>query len=151
MTSPSGNSVGASTVISGGVKPRAALVLVAAVGLAIASCQSSSPPPGFVIGGIAPCSGLPPNLVPNLPRYAAGTVTVLRGQVHESAAQIVLPTTVVTQETVGTNEQYEFTLAPGQYVLRVLYAGAATPGPGWLSITVKSGQTLRADFPNACK
>ena len=96
-----------------------------------------------VTGGIIPCSGLPN---PNLPQYSAGTVTVLKGQVTwksmgQGNLQDVLPTDVVAQERVGTNETYRFVLDPGRYVIQ---AGVYT------SVTLQPGDDVHVDVPNLC-
>jgi hypothetical protein len=63
-----------------------------------------TPPAGYgvIVGGIEPCSGLPP---PTPLVFAAGTVIVMSGG------------TEVTSTHVTKGSQYRFTLLPGAYVL----------------------------------
>src|SRR5438132_2351119 len=93
-----------------------AIGLVTAL-LVILSGGLSSPPSakGVVTGRIAPCMGLP---IPDGPRYAAGTVFVLQGQVRwksEGHGNYVdmLPSDVVARQDVATNQAYWFALEPG--------------------------------------
>jgi hypothetical protein len=129
----------------------AMLALMAACGANPAVHQGT----GVVTGGIMPCSGLAPSMDPNLPHYAAGTVTVLKGKVTwqttgPGVKQAVFPTTVVASERVSTNQRYSFTLAPGDYVLRARFLSPGNVVP-WTSLTVQGGRTVRRDVPNMCK
>jgi hypothetical protein len=96
-----------------------------------------------VTGGIIPCSGLPD---PNGPRYSAGTVSVLKGQVGWNSTgqgnlREVLPTEVVARQRVGPNETYRFVLEPGRYVIQSgVYA----------SVTLQPGDDVYVDVPNLC-
>jgi hypothetical protein len=131
---------------------RRATALIAALGLALVSIATGSafipvPPSvnGVVSGGIVPCSALPS---PDSPRYAAGTVTVLKGQVGWAStgsgnAVNILPATVVARERVVTDATYWFELPPGQYVLEANEAQYA-------SVTVHAGDNLSVDIPNPC-
>jgi hypothetical protein len=104
----------------------------------------------LVVGGIEPCSGLPPSMVKNLPRYAAGTVVVLAGRITRSRrGGFSLPRRVVARETVKVNTRYRFALFPGHYVLiaRMPHANVRP----FVEITVREGMTVRADIPNMCK
>ena len=122
---------------------------VAALAATTAGCATADT--GTVTGGIIPCSALP---VSGEPLYAAGTVTVLEGQVHwrstsPGTSVQVLPTTVVVTEHVGVDTSYDFTLRPGDYVLRARFAPPATVEPS-ASVTVHAGQTEHIDIPNMC-
>jgi hypothetical protein len=114
---------------------------------ALSGCASSNT--GTVTGGIEPCSGLGGG-----PRYAAGTVTVLQGTVGwrtvDGSTVDVFPTTDVTQQTVGTNSTYSFSLQPGQYVLQARFSTPSDIVP-WVQVTVRSGETVHADIVNSCK
>jgi opacity protein-like surface antigen len=116
---------------------------------ALSGCASSST--GSVTGGIDPCSGLG---IATTPRYVAGTVTVLKGTVGwqdvNGSATDVFPTIVVAQQEMGVNGRYDFTLAPGEYVLRARFSVASDVTP-WVQVTVRTGQALHADITNACK
>jgi hypothetical protein len=131
-----------------------------------AGCSSPSPVPthpqlpagqGAVVGGIAPCHGLPPT--PGGPTYVAGTVTVFRGQVTwkpagPGSSVAVLPTAQVAEQTVGTNATYRFVLDPGSYVLQAHYAGArfasADAVVPFIAVTVRSGVVAPVSIPNEC-
>jgi hypothetical protein len=127
---------------------RRSLLALALLG-ALSGCASSNT--GTVTGGIDPCSGLP---MAGAPRYVAGTVTVLQGTVGwqsvNGTATDVFPTTVVAQQQVGVNGTYDFTLAPGEYVLQAHFLVSSDVVP-WAQITVRAGQTLHADITNSCK
>ena len=147
----------------------------------LAACSPSARPPrtstsptiatgvAVVTGGISPCRAIP---FPNGPRYAAGTVTVLRGQITWTSigggdSQPILPTDVADRAEVGVNGTYRFVLAPGHYVLvatfappsngppvsRVLVNGvaqpASTPEP-FVEVTARAGSTVEAGIPNVC-
>jgi hypothetical protein len=136
---------------------RRALV-VAAVAVAVAAgCSSGNT--GTVTGGIIPCAAL---FYSGEPHYAAGTVTVLEGQVHwrstgPGTSEEVLPTTVVVGEQVGVDASYDFILGPGDYVLRARFPPPSFPVPSgsviepWVAVTVHAGQTEHIDIPNMCK
>ena len=123
--------------------------------LAAACSPFSSAPTGMAVvtGGIVPCSGLPPNLVPNLPKYSAGTVTVLRGKPYIRGNLGYLPTEVVTRQQVGQNQTYRFTLRPGDYVLQAKFPPVNGVQPNIepdTALTLRAGQTLNRDIPNEC-
>jgi hypothetical protein len=104
-----------------------------------------------VTGGIIPCAGIPD---PNGPYYAAGTVTVLRGQVswqNEGPGYFadVLPTRVVAGERVAANGTYLFVLEPGEYVLEAQFPPPSNVLP-YTAVTVNAGDNLRVDIPNMC-
>jgi hypothetical protein len=107
---------------------------------------------GLVIGGILPCRGIA--IAASAPRYAAGTVAVLRGQVGwkpvaTGATVPVLPDAVVAQETVTENSLYRFELDPGQYVFQAHYDYPSVVVP-FIAVTVKAGDIVRIDIPNNC-
>jgi len=127
------------------VRARGPITGFIAVTLVVLSTAAFVIPEGkaVVTGGIIPCSGLPN---PNLPQYSAGTVTVLKGQVTwkstgQGNLQEVLPTDVVAQQRVGTNETYRFVLDPGRYVVQ---AGV------YASVTLQPGDDIYVDVPNLC-
>jgi hypothetical protein len=100
-----------------------------------------------VSGGIVQCSGI---WDPTAPRYAAGTVTVLKGQVTwKSAASPdlvpVLPTTVVATERVGPDSTYFFVLEPGRYVLQARYS-APIEVALFSEVTVQPGDDVSLDL-----
>ncbi len=107
-----------------------------------------------VIGGIDPCIGAAPvNGVPRGPRYAAGTVTALRGQMTWKSLgrgnrAPVFPTHVVGTARVGTNRTYRFVLAPGHYVLRarLLHSNVTSLA----QVRLKQGTVVHVDIPNMC-
>jgi hypothetical protein len=114
----------------------------------------SPPPPGqaILIGGITPCQGLP---IPNGPRYSAGVVDVLKGQVTwrttaPGTQQAVFPESVVAEQRVATNGSYRFVLSPGSYVLRAHYNATPANSTPWMQVILVSGTTVRADIPNSC-
>lgn len=118
--------------------------------------QSHASPPastsavGVVVGGIQPCAALPPSVATNLPRYAAGTVTVLMGApAYQPGGNIELPSAAVTQQSVAQNSTYRFELAPGDYVLVARFAPPANVMP-FTTVTVKAGSTVEKDIPNEC-
>lgn len=130
---------------------RRATALVAALGLALSSVatwSASVPEPpsvrASITGGIVPCSVLSSWDG----RYAAGTVTVLNGQVKWASTKSgntaeLLPTTVVAREHMVTNATYWFELEPGTYVLKASDAQYTT-------ITLRAGDNVRVDIPNPC-
>jgi hypothetical protein len=122
-----------------------ALLLLAAM----AGCSSGNT--GTVTGGIIPCVALG---ISGEPHYAAGTVTVLKGQLHwrstgPGTSVIVFPAAVVVTEQVGLDASYDFILGPGDYVLRARFPGPANIEQ-WVSVTVRAGQTQHVDIPNTC-
>jgi hypothetical protein len=122
-----------------------ALLLLAAM----AGCSSGNT--GMVTGGIIPCAALG---FSGEPHYAAGTVTVLEGQVHwrstgPGTSVQVFPTTVVVTEQVGVDASYDFILPSGEYVLRARFPPPANVEPS-VSVTVRAGQTQHIDIPNTC-
>jgi hypothetical protein len=117
--------------------------------MAMAGCSPGNT--GTVTGGIIPCEALG---IAGEPHYAAGTVTVLEGQIHwrttgPGTSVQVFPTTVVVTEQVGVDTSYDFTLRPGGYVLRARFAPPANVEPS-VSVTVHAGQTEHIDIPNMC-
>lgn len=106
-----------------------------------------------VTGGIRPCSGLPPRMGRGLPRYAAGTVLVLRGRLawrkdRRGIRTLILPHHVVARETVKVNHLYRFALPPGSYVLTARLPHADERP--FVQIRVKEGVDIHADIPNMC-
>ena len=102
---------------------------------------------GVVSGGIFQCSGL---MVPGAPRYAAGTVTVLEGQVFWKASTSpdlvpVLPTKVVASQRVGIDAEYFFVLEPGRYVLQATYSDPIDVEP-FADVVVEPGDDIRVDL-----
>jgi hypothetical protein len=103
---------------------------------------------GFVVGGIAPCTGLFKNV--KLPRYAAGTVSLLNGPMSRTPEGAWrLPKHVVAKQTVRVNGTYRFAVVPGHYVLaaRLAHSNAG----GFLRVNVREGVTVHANIPNTCK
>ena len=103
----------------------------------------------IVAGGIIPCSALPN---PTLRHYAAGVVTVLKGQVTWKSApqgnlQDVLPTTVIGEQRVGINATYRFVLEPGRYVVK---AAKSSDFGAYTSVVLQPGDDLHIDIPNVC-
>ena len=98
-----------------------------------------------------PCEGIP---IENRPRYAAGTVDVLQGNVSwkdvgHGDKLLIFPPTLVAQETVAANGTYRFELPAGSYVLRAGFPPPANVQP-WASVEVKSRASVRRDIPNMC-
>jgi hypothetical protein len=124
------------------------LALLAVLGIGYGALAVSSR--GIVVGGLDSCSAIP---APDQPRYAAGTVAVLKGHIAWRAAGsdhavAVFPTVVVDQRDVGVNGMYLFVLDKGDYVLRGNYRSAtATP---WIELTVTPGTVAYVDVPNMC-
>lgn len=141
---------------------------------ALAACSPSAGPlrassspnvaPGVAVvtGGIAPCRGIS---YPTDPKYAAGTVTVLRGQVTwtdvgSGASAVIFPTDVAAHASVGVNGTYRFVLVPGHYVLVATLPAPANPQPmtglpppnaqPFTEVTVHGGSTVQAGIPNMC-
>lgn len=107
----------------------------------------------LVLGGIQPCSGLPPQRVRARPRYAAGTVSVLAGRLswgpwRHGTRALIYPRHIVAQQTVRVNAMYRFALLPGHYVLtaRLPHANVRP----FVQIVVREGTTVHADIPNMC-
>jgi hypothetical protein len=126
------------------------MVGILVVGLTFLICACERSTTGIVVGGIQPCYGIAPQTPPG---YAAGTVVVLRGVTTLKTAgpgvqQTVFPTETVTTALVRKDEQYRFSLPPGQYVL-VAHLEAASVVP-WVSVSVTAGQTTHEDIPNMC-
>ena len=138
------------------------LGVVALIGLvAFAGCNKSGTPPvptrapasgntAIVVGGIIPCSGLP---MFHGPRYAAGTVTVLRGWPTERSIgygtfEMVWPKPEVATASVRTNATYRFVLAPGRYTLKGRFPhGNVRP---FARLTAKSHKISHVNIPNMC-
>ena len=131
-----------------------ASILGALLLLAMSDCGSVSirqASDGIVVGGIVPCEGIP---IENGPRYGAGKVDVLRGNVTWKDAGhgdklLILPPTLVAEETVVANGTYRFELPAGSYVLRADLPPPANVQP-WVSVEVKSRASVRRDIPNMC-
>ena len=127
------------------------LALAAAVLIAVWVALGVPAGDGVVVGGIDPCGAL---VTPGGLAYAAGTVTVYKGQVAwrstgPGTSTIVFPPVVVAHATVGANSTYRFVLAPGHYVLGAHYLGDGN-GVSYTDTTVKAGTTTEADIPNEC-
>lgn len=115
---------------------------VIGVALLLSGCQPggeaspvASPTAGYavIVGGIEPCSGLPP---PTPMVFAAGTVIVMGGG------------TEVASTHVTKGSQYRFTLLPGAYVL---FGQDDRGGPqSWVDVTLKVGQVVHQDIPDRC-
>lgn len=106
----------------------------------------------FVVGDIMPCTGLFPGASKNLklPRYAAGTVFVLKGPMRRTPeGGWSLPKHVVAKQTVRVNATYRFAVFPGHYVLAARLAHSNAEG--FLHVTVREGVTVHAVIPNSCK
>ncbi len=107
-----------------------------------------------VIGGIAPCIGAAPvHGAPRGTRYAAGTVTVLRGKLTwkrlgRGNRTMIFPTHVVGRASVGENRTYRFVLAPGQYVLRARLSHSNVAS--FAQVILKRGTVVHVDIPNMC-
>src|SRR5712691_2650905 len=140
--------------------------VIAALGVlaTLVSCQTSSavsvvsgtPSPvgkAIVTGGLVGCSAplpCPYNAAP----YVAGIVTVLAGHVNGHSTGCgtstdVLPTTVVTQQSVTTYAKYRFVLDPGSYVLQARFPPPSKVAP-FTSVTLRAGDNLRVDIPDGC-
>jgi hypothetical protein len=94
------------TALGRRLAPLLALLLL----IAMAGCAAGDT--GTVTGGIIPCAALG---IPGEPHYAAGSVTVLEGQIHwrttgPGTSVQVFPTTVVVTEQVGVDTSYDFVL-----------------------------------------
>ena len=122
--------------------------------LVMVGCGSNTLPTGMgaVIGGIIPCAGI---VMPGGPHYAAGSVTVLKGQIASRPSSPpgtsvdVFPTEVVAHQSVPVNAQFHFVLPSGRYVLRAQFPPPANVHP-FATVTVRSGATLSRDIPNMC-
>ncbi len=98
-------------------------------------------------GGIDFCAGVFPKAYP---RFVAGTVKVFRGTLKSEPAspsngvQYVLPGVAVARAKVGVNQEFQFILPPGDYVLDV--------GPPWsaVEVVVRPGATSVKDIPGGC-
>ncbi len=127
------------------------LAIVVAIGMGAAGVIPATT--GRVQGGIVPCRAIPD---PHGPRYAAGVVTVLKGDMTWRSTGSaggpsvvgVPPTAVVASRSVGRDAVYEFTPAPGRYVLTAAYRDS-TARP-YIAITVNPGDDLLVDIPNVC-
>jgi hypothetical protein len=133
--------------------------VTSAIALLTIGCNASPPPSAtprvptdqaIVSGGILPCKALP---VSGGPRFAAGFVEVLKGQMTSRPSspgiqQLVFPELVVTEQHVATNGSYRFVLSPGSYVLRAHYS---TPGiTPFKEVVLAPGSAVTADIPNMC-
>jgi hypothetical protein len=126
--------------------------------LALTGCNKAGTPSpqsrggmAVVVGGIIPCSGLPAR---GGPRYAAGTVSVLRGRltkktIGRGSYDFVFPKRVVGKATVGQNTPYRFVLSPGHYIFRASYLlGNVHP---FAQVTLKARTVSHIDIPNMCR
>lgn len=111
-----------------------------------------------MVGGIAPCYGLPPT--PGGPTSVAGTVTVFRGKITwkpdgPGSYLAVLPTARVADQSVATNANYRFVLDPGSYVLQAHFTAAGDAYPDavtpFIGVTVRAGLETDQSIINACK
>ena len=123
----------------------------AAVGSAGFVFTAAAPSTGTLTGGIDPCEGIP---IPGGPKYAAGTVVVLRGTVTwrttgPGTSALVLPTQVVASESVKVDQTYSFRLPPGSYVLVAHFPPPSNVTP-FVSVTVTAGTSQSANIPNMC-
>jgi hypothetical protein len=128
----------------GSARSRVTGLLAAALALLSSAAFVVPDVKGIVTGGIIPCAGIP---IPDSPHYAAGTVTVLKGQVSWKSAEqgftaMVFPSNVVAQQRVDTNTTYRFVLEPGQYVLQA--------GNAFTTATLQPSDDLFVDIPNMC-
>jgi hypothetical protein len=133
------------TALGRRLAPLLALLLL----IAMAGCAAGDT--GTVTGGIIPCAALG---LPGEPHYAAGSVTVLEGQIHwrttgPGTSVQVFPTTVVVTEQVGVDASYDFVLPAGDYVLRARFPRPANIEP-WAAVTLRAGQAQHVDIPNMC-
>lgn len=138
------------------------LILVGVISLGACGKAGPAPKPtpthipapmGIVTGGIAPCVGaIFPRM--HLPRYAAGTVTVLKGRFREKKIgpgtfADVFPRQVAARVAVRKNSKYRLVLPPGHYVLKASYPhGNVHP---FIGVNVRVGKTVHADIPDMCK
>lgn len=134
---------------------------VSALALFTVGCSRSAPPPStpsppphgqaVLTGGIIPCAGIP---VRNGPRYSAGLVDVLKGQVTWRTTapgnqQAVFPESVVTEQRVSTNGSYRFVLGPGRYVLQAHFPAPVNVTP-FTEVVLATGTVVTVDIPNMC-
>jgi hypothetical protein len=98
--------------------------------LVLASC-SSTPADGTITGVASPCTG-PLSPVP----YSKLPVTVY---LSEGAH------TVAHQSVTGAHA-YRFVVPPGEYVVATHEGNGSNP----VSVTVRSGETTRANIPSYC-
>ncbi|HZT95396.1 MAG TPA: hypothetical protein VFB34_01035 [Chloroflexota bacterium] len=106
---------------------------------------------GAVVGGIYPCVGLQAQQS-GVPKYAAGTVTVLRGHVHfrhrGGQSNPVFPRRLSARVTLRRDESYHFLLPPGHYVLKE--TSLHSDVEPWTSVVVVQGATKHVNIPNIC-
>ena len=124
------------------------LAVLAVLGIAFGGLALSGK--GIVVGGLDSCAAIPD---PNQPHHAAGTVTVLKGNVAWRAegsdhSVAVFPTAVVERREVGANGLYLFVLDKGSSVLQGNYR-TATAVP-WIELTITPGTVAQVDVPNMC-
>ncbi len=105
---------------------------------------------GAVTGGIGRCDALG---VPG-PKYMAGAVTVLRGQIkwHKTSSgnfATILPKHVAGRTHVGMDETNRFVLAPGYYVLTARFPPPSDYRP-LIGFKLRAGEAPRVDLPNQC-
>ena len=128
----------------------APVLLASVVVTTMVACAPPNGGKGSIVGGISPCEGV---FIPGGPQFAAGTVTVMRGQVRWQSvgngnSQAVFPSDIVGTQTVGTNQVFQFQLDPGTYVVRAKYVGGNVQP--YTTVEVRAGVTARADIPNEC-
>jgi hypothetical protein len=129
-----------------------------------ASSSSSSGLPagyGIVVGGIEPDTVCMPSMNGVLVRgqfhgvYAAGTVTVMRGNFFNTSVWIPDPLTAYLQtvatQVVPKGGEYRVMLPSGPYVLERTERGTGTiTGGPWVNVLVAAGQTTSIDLPSGC-
>jgi hypothetical protein len=109
---------------------------------------------GRVTGYIDACLGI---YFPGAPRYAAGTVTALRGRetwrnIGDGDSLPQLPpaaTATAARRHVAAGQAFSFDLTAGQYALVARYDDGN--GRNIVNVTVTAGQVLHLDFPDICK
>jgi hypothetical protein len=113
---------------------------------------ASSEDRGVVVGGIWPCDAL----VTRPLSFVGGTVAVLQGAVRlapleKGVSRTVLPRHLVAVQTVSASHEYRFDLPPSKYVLKLLrYSNGPLPPLAFVSVTVVSGRTVKANIPDVC-
>jgi hypothetical protein len=126
-----------------------------AIGVAVGGVL---PPSGArLTGGITWCQALTDRPIPGETRYVQGLVQLLKGDVswqpdpsNPGVLQDVLPTEVVAQETVGTDDRYSFEFSPGHYVLYAPQSAGVSNAFRYVEVTLKRGDNVIVDIPNNC-
>ena len=156
--SRNGGTISAPDAYAFHVEGRLALLSAVVISAVLAGCTSSAPRPsasapfsgpnlgmpvymgGTVVGGIYPCSAVPPSIsVP--PKRVAGTVDVFTP--GSSAA--------FAEGSVAAGGTYSFNLPPGRYVLVAHWAGSNV-SPPMVNVIVVSGEAIRQDLDyEGCK